>query len=203
MKLIFVGPQASGKGTQAKIIAKKLNIAHISTGDMLRSAEGELKKQVDETINQGRLMPDDLMLKILQERLNKEDCKKGFILDGFPRNINQAKDLDSVTKVDKIIEISISDEEALKRLTGRWNCNKCGIMYNIYTSPKPKQEGICNTCQSALTQREDDKDTESIKKRLEIYHNETEPILEHYESIKINGEQEIEKVTKDILKELN
>jgi len=199
MILLFVGAQGSGKGTQAKIISKKLNLCHISTGDLLRETTGKLKEQVDSYINNGKLVPDELILKILKQRIKEPDCKTGIILDGYPRNLQQTDELTKIAKIDKVIEISISDKEAVKRLNGRWNCKKCGIAYNVITSPKPKQKGICDICKQPLTQRDDDKDKNAIQKRLDIYHNETEPILEKYDSVKINGEQSIEKVTEDIL----
>jgi len=202
MILIFVGPQGSGKGTQAKIIAQKMNIAHISTGDLLRNLQGDLKQKVDEIMHKGNLIPDELIIEIIKKRILNQDCKSGFILDGFPRNIEQAKKLDEKIKVDKIIEISISDEEAIKRLSGRLTCKKCGAGFNSMTAPKPKQKGICDFCGGELYTRDDDNE-EAIKKRLKIYHNQTEPILKHYNSIKIDGEQSIEKVTEDIIKELS
>ncbi|MBR9705334.1 nucleoside monophosphate kinase [Candidatus Pacearchaeota archaeon] len=202
-KLIFIGPQGSGKGTQAKIISKELNIPHISTGDMLRSAEGELKEKVDEVINSGKLIDDDLMLSILKERLNNPDTKKGFILDGYPRNLEQKNMLDTITQIDKTIEINISDEEALKRLSGRVNCEKCKANYNLQTAPKPKDPTKCDVCNGKLIQRDDDK-PEAIKKRLITYHEETEPIIQEYKNsgiiITINGEQDINKISDDILK---
>jgi adenylate kinase len=201
MKLILVGPQGSGKGTQAKIISEKLALPHISTGDLFRALTGELKAEVDTIVNSGKLVPDELTVKILKERISKEDCKNGFILDGFPRNISQAKALDSITKVDKIIEISITDDEAVKRIGTRLSCKKCGSVYNLVTNP-PKVANTCDKCSSPLIQRADDTE-ESLRKRLQIYHDETEPILEYYSSTKINGDQSIENVTKDILKELN
>ena len=197
MKLIFIGPQGSGKGTQAKIIANKLNLEHISAGDLLRSATGELKKEIESHINFGNFVPDKLILKLLKQKLDRTN---NFILDGFPRNITQVKELDKITKIDKIIEIEISDSEAIKRLSSRISCEKCGESYNLMTNP-PKQKNICDKCKTKLTQRKDDT-PESIKKRLEIYHKETEPILKNYPSIKINGEQKIKDVTGDILKEL-
>lgn len=204
MIILFIGPQGSGKGTQAKIISKKLNLAHISTGDILREAKGELRQEIDSYINKGELVPDELITKILKQRIKEEDCKNGFILDGFPRNLEQTEDLGKILKIDKIIEIAISDKEAIKRLTGRWNCKKCGIAYNIVTQPKPKKEGVCDKCGSALYQRDDDKNKEAIQKRLDIYHNETHPILERYSDfvVKVNGEQSIEKITEDILEVL-
>lgn len=201
MILLFIGAQGSGKGTQAKIISKKLNLCHISTGDMLREATGKLKEEIDSYINQGALVPDELILKILKQRIQHPDCKTGIIFDGYPRNLQQTDELAKILKLDKVIEISISDKEAVKRLKGRWNCKKCGIAYNIVTMPKPKQDKICDVCREKLSQRTDDINEEAIKKRLAIYHEETTPILSKYRdrAIKINGEQEIEKITEDIL----
>ncbi|MBI2630203.1 nucleoside monophosphate kinase [Candidatus Pacearchaeota archaeon] len=232
MKLIFLGIQGSGKGTQAKVISEKLKICHISTGDLLRNAPANLKQKIDSYVNSGKLVPDELIIEILKTKLNNEDCKNGFILDGFPRNLNQALELDKIIKIDKVIEIAISDNEALKRLTGRWNCKKCNLIYNVNTSPKPKVAGKCDVCYSGLYQREDDKE-EAIKKRIETYHKETFPLIRYYNAmdnsvnpspssqnypdrkfcresdsikrifyIKINGEQEIEKVTEDIFKDI-
>jgi len=200
MKYIFIGKAGSGKGTQAKIIAEKYKIAHISTGDILRSTNGELKKEIDSYINFGKLIPDDLMLKILVKRLEEKDCENGFILDGFPRNIEQAKALDNIIKIDSAFNIEISDEETIKRMKGRWNCKKCGIAYNLVTAPKPKNPEVCDICQEKLTQRKDDTDEEAIKQRLATYHQETSPIIKFYNTVRVNGEQPIEKVTQDIEK---
>lgn len=200
MKLLLLGPQGSGKGTQAKIIASNLGLVHISTGDLLRSATGKLRVEIDSYITHGNLVPDELMLRLLDEKLKKLDyCN--FILDGFPRNLAQAKMLDSLVQVDKAIEIHIPDEETVRRLSGRYNCKKCGAIYNIATSPKPKKKGLCDICNIPLYQRDDDK-PEAIKKRLAIYHSETSPVIVHYHAIRINGNQSIEKVTQDILKVL-
>lgn len=199
MNLIFIGPQGSGKGTQAKIISEKLGFVHISTGDLLRSLEGDLKKEADEYMQSGKLVPDEFIIKILKNRLEKEDCKKGVILDGFPRNLNQAEELDKIVKINAALNINISDEEAIKRISGRFLCSKCGEGYNIYTEPKPAVLGKCDKCSGDLIQRKDD-NPEAVKKRLEIYHQETSLILKHYNTIKINGEQEISNVEKDIQK---
>ena len=199
MNIIFAGAQGSGKGTQAKILSEKMKIPHISTGDLLRNAEGELKKEVEEYMQSGKLVPDTLMLNILKERLSKEDCKSGFILDGYPRNLNQAQELAKITKIDNVFNIEISDEEAIKRLSGRWSCKNCGAIYNTVTGPKSSKEKVCDKCQSSLVQRADDKE-EAIKARLKIYHEETKPIFKFFNTIKVNGEQDIEKVTQDIEK---
>jgi len=202
MKLLFVGPQGSGKGTQAKGIAEKLGICHISTGDLLRDVEGELKTEVDSYILKGSLVPDELMIKVLQVKFDSEECKNGYILDGFPRNKEQVKHLDKIMKIDKVFLIDISDEVAIKRVSSRLNCRKCGAVFNSITN-HPKIPGECDSCKGELYIREDDK-PEAIRKRLEIYHKETEPVLKKYKRrlIRINGEQEIDIVTNDILKEL-
>ncbi len=200
---IFVGVQGSGKGTQAKTISKELGMCHISTGDLFRELTGELKTEVDSYMNAGKLIPNELVIEILEERIEKDDCKKGIILDGFPRNLEQANALDKKLKVDKVVEIQISDKESLKRLSGRFTCENCKEGYNIYTAPKPKQNGICDKCGGKLVQRADD-NPEAIKKRIEDYHNQTEPILNHYKDkvIKIDGEQTIEAINKELLEKL-
>jgi len=198
MKLIFVGPQGCGKGTQAKVVAEKLEICHISTGDLLRAATGGLAEEIKSYTDDGNLVPDELIVRILNERIMKEDCDNGFILDGFPRNVAQAEELDKIMDVDKVIEISISDDESVRRIGGRRNCGECGTIWNVNTSPKPKDENKCDNCGGDLIQRADDNE-ESLRKRLEIYHRDTEPILEKYNSVKINGEQSIEKVSEDVL----
>lgn len=198
MRLIFIGPQGSGKGTQAKIIADKLGIAHISTGDLFRNAAGEVKKELDSYMNAGKLVPDSVVLRMLKKRLGEKDCAHGFVLDGFPRNLKQAEELDKIIKIDKVIEINISDEEAVKRISGRVSCVLCKEGYNELTSPKPKNRGICDRCGGKLVKRADDNET-AVRERLKIYHEETEPLLQKYSFIKINGEQDIESVAKDIL----
>jgi len=192
-----MGVQGSGKGTQAKIMSVKLGIPHISTGDLLRGAESLLKKEIDSYITSGKLVPDELMLRVLQDRLSLNDCMRGFILDGYPRNMVQAKKLDEITSIDKVIEIVISDSEALVRAIYRVTCGKCGEGHNIKTNP-PKRAGVCDKCNGILTKRADDNEP-AMRKRIETYHKETEPILLHYKSVEINGEQKIDRVTRDIL----
>ena len=199
MRLIFVGPQGSGKGTQAEIICDKLKIAHISTGDILRHAKGKLKKEIDECINAGNLVSDELILKILKKRLSHKDCKKGFILDGFPRNLSQVEELSKITKIDKVVDISITDKESIRRIGGRRTCKNCGEIFNVATSPKPKRRGICDECGKKLSRRKDDNKF-ALKKRLKIYHKDTEKILKYYKFVKVNGKQRIEEVTAEILK---
>jgi len=203
MKIVFIGPQGSGKGTQAKILSERLGFCHISTGDLLRGSGGELKKKVDEIMNKGGLISDDLMLDILKKRISCEDCLKGFILDGFPRTLNQAKLLEGVVKIDKVVEIFISDDNAVKRIFGRVSCSKCGEGYNNFTELKPKVEGKCDKCGSGLVRRDDDNEY-AVRKRLKIYHKETEPVLEFYgsEIVKVDGMQGVEKIYDEIVEEL-
>lgn len=204
MNIIFVGIQGSGKGTQASVIAKELGLAHISTGDLFRGAKGELGQKLKEIMDAGQLVPNELTLQILKERMIQDDCENGIILDGFPRNLEQAQDLEKEIKIDKVIEIKISDDESMKRLSGRISCENCKANYNILTTPKPAQEGICDKCGGKLIQRADDTPI-AIQKRIDAYHEQTEPILEFYKEklIEINGEQKIENVKKDILETLN
>jgi adenylate kinase len=197
MRLLFVGPQGSGKGTQAKIISKEFNISHISTGDSLREATGALSDEIHSYIDGGNLVPDELMLRVLNDRICKEDCKDGFILDGFPRNLEQANALEKIISVDKVLEIAVSDEESFRRIPGRYDCKGCGNIYNVDTEPKPAIYGFCDSCDSELRHRADD-NKEALNRRLEIYHTLTEPVLGFYDSVRINGEQPIEKVTQDI-----
>lgn len=204
MILVFIGPQGSGKGTQAELVSEKFSIPHISTGKLLRSAQGELKEKIDKKLNSGELIEDKLMFDILKQRISKEDCKKGFILDGYPRDLEQAKTLDTEIGFDKIIEIDISDKEAIRRLTGRRNCPNCGRNYNLnIENLKPKNDQECDICHIKLDKRKDDNE-DAIKKRLDIYHEKTEPILKHFQDrlLKINGEQSIEEVKNEIFEKL-
>lgn len=207
MKIIMLGPQASGKGTQAKLLAEKLKIAHISTGEIFRAMTREtaLGKKVRDLIDNGNLVPNDITNEVVKERLLKEDCKKGFILDGYPRNMNQALALDKIAKLDKVIYLDINIKETLRRISGRRECTKCKAIFNIYTN-KPKKEGICDNCNNKLYQRDDDKE-EAVKKRLEIYHNETTPLINFYEKkgilLRINGEQTIDAIAKDVYKKIS
>jgi len=204
VKLIFIGPQGSGKGTQAAVLSKKLNIPHISTGDLFRNAKDKLKQELDKFMNSGQLVPDELTTKILKQRLEKPDAEKGFILDGFPRNLKQVELLKQITDIDKAILVNISDDEAIKRISGRVSCKDCKEGYNLLTQPIPNNPEICDKCGGKLEKRFDDTE-EAVKKRLNIYHQETKPILDAYKDklITIHGEQSIEKINQDINKELN
>lgn len=203
MKLVLIGPQGSGKGTQAKLLKKKFDTPHISTGDMFReniAQKTELGLKAEAIIDAGKLVPDEITTAMTKERLSKPDCKKGFILDGYPRNLPQAEALDTFAKVDYVLDIDVPDEVSIKRLSARRQCKSCGAIYGI--SILPKKEGICDKCGGELYQRDDDK-PETIKKRLEVYHKETEPLLNFYNKkgilVRINGDQPVEKIFEDIL----
>ena len=199
--ICLFGPQGSGKGTQAKLLTDRLSIPHISTGDLFRIAiesKTELGKQVESVMKAGKLVPDQLTFDLLKNRIIQNDCMNGFILDGFPRTLKQAKLLDDYLEIDYVIVLEISDTESLKRLTNRRHDMRTGAIYNLYTSPKPPREVV-----SFLTQRADDTE-EAIKLRLKQYHKETEPLFLYYQEkvIRIQGEQSIEKVAADIVKAL-
>ena len=207
MKLIFLGLPGAGKGTQAEVISKKLNIPQISTGDILREnvrLGTELGKKAKKYMDEGKLVPDDIIINMMKERLNSDDCKNGFILDGFPRTIKQAEALDSIIKIDKVIFIDVPEDVLLSRLTGRRVCKNCNNVYHLEFNP-PKNPSICDKCGGELYQRDDDKE-ETVKKRIETYNNQTKPLIDYYENkgilIRINGNQPIDKVTKDIIEVL-
>lgn len=198
MKLVFIGKPGSGKGTQAKIISKELNLAHISTGDLVRNVKGELEELIHSYIDKGNFVPDDLMIRMLKERIQEEDCKNGFILDGFPRTLVQARELEKEIKIDNFVNIYISDEEAVNRMSGRKTCRECGELYNFNTKYVPKNEKECDKCGGELYEREDQKE-EIIGKRIQVHHAEVEPIINKYNPIKVDGTKSIEEVTEDIL----
>ncbi len=181
MKIIFLGPPGAGKGTYASRLTPILKLPHISSGDMVRDeikAQTQLGKLMKEYSNKGKLGPDEIMIKILAKRLRKPDCKKGCILDGFPRTIKQAEALEKISKIDLVINLNVPDEIIIKRLSNRLTCKKCGTIYNKLTL-KPKKDNICDKCGGELYQREDDK-PEVIQERLNVYRKKTEPLIEHY-----------------------
>ena len=188
MKLILLGAPGAGKGTQAKMIAEKYGIPHISTGDIFRyniKNGTELGKEAKKYMDQGLLVPDELTVKILLDRVAKDDCKNGYVLDGFPRTIPQAEVLEeALTKlgdrIDYAINVEVPDENIVKRMGGRRACVNCGATYHIEHVP-PKKEGICDICGKELTIRKDDK-PETVKDRLATYHAETEPLKGFYEA---------------------
>lgn len=182
MKLIFLGPPGAGKGTQAAIISEKLNIPTISTGDMLRAAVKagtEVGKKAKALIDAGQLVPDDVIISIVSERVAQPDCARGYILDGVPRTQAQAQALaDADIHFDHVISIEAADEVVAERIMGRRVCPDCGATYHVVAQP-PKAEGVCDHCGGALIQRKDDT-VETIRGRLEVYHHETEPLKEFY-----------------------
>jgi len=186
MRLVLLGAPGAGKGTQAKKLIERYSIPQISTGDILRKAVQDgtpLGKEAKSYMDRGELVPDSVVIGIIKERLKEDDCKKGYILDGFPRNVAQAKALDEMlsslnSPLDYAISIDVPFDELMKRLTGRRTCKSCGQMYNIYFSP-PKNNGICDKCGGELYQRDDDKE-ETIRKRLEVYEAQTAPVIGYY-----------------------
>ena len=208
--IILIAPQAAGKGTQSELIEKKYGIPHISTGDLLRAARSE-ETEVGRTIikyqDEGILVPQEIVNEVLEKRLMEDDCKEGFILDGYPRNLIQANYLDIFLKkinheANYVIFLNVSRDEVLKRITGRLMCETCGANYNInYTEQRPKKEGICDKCSGKLIQRSDDTE-ESIFNRLDIFYNDTLPLLDIYKErnilYEINGTRSVEDVFKDI-----
>ena len=208
MKIIMLGAPGAGKGTQAKKIAAKYEIPHISTGDIFRAniKEGtELGKKAKTYMDQGLLVPDELVVDLVVDRVNQEDCSKGYVLDGFPRTIPQAEALDKALaamgqKMDYAINVEVPDENIIDRMSGRRACVACGGTYHIKYNPT-KKEGICDACGGELILRDDDK-PETVKQRLEVYHTQTQPLIDYYtkEGIlkEVDGTQDLQKVFDDI-----
>ena len=184
MNLILLGAPGAGKGTQAELLTRQLSIPAISTGNMLREAMAngsDLGKQVKQLMDAGALVPDDVIIGIINERLQEADCADGYILDGVPRTIAQAEALEAAgIRFDAIVAIEISDEAIIKRMSGRRVCEDCGSSYHIVNIP-PKVAGVCDNCGGKLVQRKDD-EPETVKRRLEVYHTETEPLKVFYEN---------------------
>lgn len=208
MNLVLMGPPGAGKGTQGEILSKRLGIDTISTGVMLRTAikeQTEIGKQVEKLINDGKLVPDDIMVKLVKERLAKPDCANGFILDGFPRTTAQAEALtESGVKIDKVLSLEVADDKIIERLSSRRECSKCGAPYNVISN-KPETEGKCDKCGGDLIQRADD-NPDTIKNRLDVYHEQTEPIKAYYEKqgllVTAQGEEKLEDTTSNVAKAL-
>ncbi|HJA93687.1 MAG TPA: adenylate kinase [Candidatus Eisenbergiella merdipullorum] len=187
MKIIMLGAPGAGKGTQAKMIAEKYGLPHISTGDIFRAniKNGtELGKEAKEYMDKGLLVPDELTVRLLLDRVAQDDCKNGYVLDGFPRTIPQAEVLDQELskmgeKVDYAINVDVPDENIVNRMSGRRACLNCGATYHIVSIP-PKKEGICDVCGSELVLRDDDR-PETVQNRLKVYHEQTQPLIDFYE----------------------
>ena len=208
MKLILLGAPGAGKGTQAEILNKELEIPTISTGNILRAAVKNgtpTGLKAKEYMDAGKLVPDEVIIGVITERLQEEDCAKGYILDGVPRTIAQAEALEKAgIAFDAVVSIEISDEEIMERMGGRRVCEACGSSYHVVAVP-PKQEGICDACGGKLVQRKDDA-PETVKARLQVYHNETEPLKNFYESRgllkSVDNLPSVAEMSKSILKAL-
>ena len=212
LRTILLGPPGAGKGTQAAKIVEKYGIPHISTGDIFREniKKGtELGKKAQEYMNRGELVPDDLVIEIATTRLLEDDCKNGFLLDGFPRTVYQAEKLDEFldshdSKIDNVIDIAVGKDELIERLTGRRVCKACGASFHIVNIP-PKQEGICDYCGGELIQRADD-NLETVTNRIDVYEAQTMPLIDYYEKagnlVHIDGSTGLESVFADIVSAL-
>lgn len=208
MKLILLGAPGAGKGTQAEVISEKYNIPTISTGNIIRAAlknGTEMGLKAKSFIEAGALVPDDVVIGIIKERLAESDCESGYILDGFPRTIPQAEALDAMGfEIDAALSIEVADEEIVKRMSGRRVCEKCGASYHTEYK-KPEKEGVCNLCGGNLVIRKDD-EPETVKNRLKVYHEQTEPLKEYYKScgklICVEGQDEVKDTTRLVLEAL-
>lgn len=208
MKLILLGAPGAGKGTQAEIISGKYNIPTISTGNIIRAAlknGTEMGLKAKSYIDAGELVPDDVVIGIIKERLSESDCENGYILDGFPRTIPQAEALDDMGfEIDAALSIEVADSEIVKRMSGRRVCEKCGASYHTEYK-KPAVEGVCTVCGGALVIRKDD-EPETVKNRLNVYHEQTEPLKSFYENcgklITVEGQEEVADTTRLVLEAL-
>jgi adenylate kinase len=209
--IMFIAPPAAGKGTQAELVVEKYHIPHISTGDILREIakeDSEIGKYVQETLTSGGLVKDDITYQLIEDRLKKDDCRKGFIIDGFPRNIDQAYQYDKILdklgyEVGNVILINIDKKTLEKRITGRRICEKCNSIYNINDeASSPKQESICDNCGGKLYQRSDD-NLASFETRYETYIEKTEPIIKHYKDMNVLSEVEGNDTVENIFKSID
>ncbi len=208
MKLILLGAPGAGKGTQAEIISERLSVPTISTGNIIRAAlkaQTEMGIKAKEFIDKGLLVPDDVVIGIVRDRLKEDDCKNGFILDGFPRTVPQAQALDDMgIEIDKVIDIQVPDEKIVQRLSGRRVCSGCGASYHLLYK-KPEKDGVCNSCGAQLVQRTDDRE-ETVLERLKVYHEQTEPLVEYYRKknklVVVEGQEEVSDTTALTLKAL-
>ena len=209
LRTILLGPPGAGKGTQAVKIVEKYSIPHISTGDIFRENiknETELGKRAKSYMDRGELVPDELVVEIATDRLTKDDCKNGFLLDGFPRTIFQAEKLDEFLakrgeKIDKVINIDVETDALVKRITGRRVCKSCGASYHVVNIP-PKKDGVCDLCNGELIQRADDTE-ETVLNRIDVYNKQTKPLVDYYDKagviVNIDGNKDLDDVLSDII----
>lgn len=205
MKLMFLGPPGAGKGTQAQVLAAKLGIPHISTGDMLREEVRNLTplgKEAKKYMDAGEYVPDDVIIAMVKERVGKPDAKKGFILDGFPRTSAQAQTLDSFASLDAVMNIKVADDILIKRISGRRACRGCNATFDI----KMSEKGKCPKCGGEIYTRDDDKE-ETVKKRISVYNEKTQPLIDYYARKgilhDIDGDRDIDDITAEIIAILN
>ena len=202
MKLILLGAPGAGKGTQAEVICEKLSIPAISTGNIIREAlksGTEMGKRAKSYMDEGKLVPDEVVIGIIKDRLAQDDCKNGFILDGFPRTIPQAEALDAMgVVIDRVIDIEVPDDKIVTRMSGRRVCEKCGASYHLLYK-KPQVEGVCGKCGGTLVQRKDDH-PDTVKERLRVYHEQTEPLKDYYAKSgklrTVEGQEEVADTTR-------
>ncbi len=208
MKLILLGAPGAGKGTQAEVICDYLNIPAISTGNIIREAlknGTEVGLKAKSYMDEGKLVPDEVVIEIIKERLAKDDCKNGFILDGFPRTVPQAEALDAMgIEIDKVIDIEVADEKIMQRLSGRRVCSDCGASYHTMYKPS-KAEGVCDKCGGKTVLRKDDH-PDTVKERLSVYHTQTEPLKDYYEKAGklqiVEGQEEVKDTSALVIKAL-
>lgn len=212
MRLVLLGPPGAGKGTQASAIVNEYKIPHISTGDMFReniNNNTDLGKEAKKYMDQGNLVPDELVVSMVADRIKKDDCKDGFLLDGFPRTLVQGEELDKVLsslglKLDRVINLDLDESVVVERIIGRRICPECGATYHVKFNP-PKEENICDKCSSKLLQREDDT-KEVVEQRYRVYEEQTEPLIDYYNKqnliMNIDGSKDIDEISKDIIEGL-
>lgn len=207
MKLILLGAPGAGKGTQAQKLVKRFKIPQISTGDLLRAAVAsgtDLGKHANEYMTAGKLVPDEIVIGLIQERLKQDDCKNGFILDGFPRTIAQAEKLKEITDIDAVVNIDVDAYILVERLTGRRTCKNCNAVFHMVFNP-PKEEGVCDACGGELYQRADDNE-ETVRNRVETYNKNTAPLIDYYKGTgklkNVDGRGGIDGIFQNILKVL-